>query len=337
MSNVSIIMPVYNKAEYLQETFGALLAQSWQDWELIVVDDGSTDESARRINEFAQKDGRICVVSQKNRGVSAARNRGLSMATGEWIWFIDADDLPDRNFLKNVFWKEYEDTVDVIAGMYQRLEKNGETTSVVLAEHGKIPPETLPDLFMKYQYGTGYWGYLWNKLIRRTFLEKTKVSFLKGLSLAEDLKFMTALYREGAGVFLVPYLAMRYTVDATHASKEKKIDYLAQLAIQMEIKDWIVERCGKKEYAKQFQWRISRYAAFVIFYGYEEQEDFIGHAKMLAENPKINPQLCTDQIDLTMRPIVWCLKGRRYRLLKAYLSLREEMKKMAGKQKNDRE
>ena len=85
MPKVSIILPVYNKDEYLSATLNLLINQSYQDWELIVVDDGSTDDSSEIIESFALRDHRINIISQENRGVSAARNLGLSRATGEWI------------------------------------------------------------------------------------------------------------------------------------------------------------------------------------------------------------------------------------------------------------
>ena len=85
MPKVSIILPVYNKEEYLPAAFNSLLNQSYQDWELIVVDDGSTDTSGEIIEHFARQDPRITSLSQENRGVSAARNSGLSKAAGEVI------------------------------------------------------------------------------------------------------------------------------------------------------------------------------------------------------------------------------------------------------------
>lgn len=331
MPKVSIIMPVYNKADYLPETFNALISQSYQDWEMIVINDGSTDGSADIIEKYMGRDSRICCIKQNNRGVSAARNTGLSKASGEWIWFVDADDLPNRKFLKNVFSNERDDTIDIIVGNYQRLETDGEIHEVFVEEKGPVLSESFPNIFMKYQYKIGYWGYLWNKLIRRKLLLKKQLKFQEGLTLAEDLKFMVELYRENTNIYIVPYIAMRYTVDAVNASKDKIIDYWAQLSIQIEIKEWIIERCQKSEYANQFQWIISRYAAFVVFYGYENNEDYIKYAKTMVENPKVNSELCTNNIDFVMYPIVWCLIGKRYLLLKVYLSIRSGIRKLYRK------
>lgn len=95
----SIIIPVYNVAPYLRECLDSVLAQTFTDWEAICVDDGSTDGSGAILDEYAAKDSRFRVFHQPNAGVSAARNRGLDEAKGEWICFLDADDLWHERFL----------------------------------------------------------------------------------------------------------------------------------------------------------------------------------------------------------------------------------------------
>ena len=89
----SIIIPVYNVAPYLRECLDSVLAQTFPDWEAICVDDGSTDGSGAILDEYAAKDTRIRVIHQPNAGVSAARNKGLDIVRGKWIWFVDGDDV----------------------------------------------------------------------------------------------------------------------------------------------------------------------------------------------------------------------------------------------------
>ena len=93
MPKFSIIIPVYNVAPYLRECLDSVLAQTFTDWEAICVDDGSTDGSGAILDEYAAKDSHFRVVHQANAGVSAARNAALDVACGEWVWFVDGDDM----------------------------------------------------------------------------------------------------------------------------------------------------------------------------------------------------------------------------------------------------
>ncbi|MDE6394665.1 MAG: glycosyltransferase, partial [Duncaniella sp.] len=90
---ISVIIPAYNAQAYLRECLESVLAQSFSDWEVIVVDDGSTDSTAAIAQSFSARDSRVRVLSTVNRGVSAARNAALGMARGEWVTFLDSDDL----------------------------------------------------------------------------------------------------------------------------------------------------------------------------------------------------------------------------------------------------
>ena len=89
---VSVIIPVYNVEKYLAECVDSVLAQSCQNYEIILVDDGATDSSGRMCDEYARKDSRIRVIHQSNGGLSAARNAGLDAAQGEYVYFLDSDD-----------------------------------------------------------------------------------------------------------------------------------------------------------------------------------------------------------------------------------------------------
>lgn len=90
---ITLISPVYNMAGFLRACLDSILVQDFADWEAIFVDDGSMDETGMILDEYAHRDGRIRVIHQPNRGVSTARNVGLDVARGEWIWFVDPDDV----------------------------------------------------------------------------------------------------------------------------------------------------------------------------------------------------------------------------------------------------
>ncbi|MFI3241776.1 MAG: glycosyltransferase, partial [Alphaproteobacteria bacterium] len=92
MNKISIIIPVYNVEKYLSQCLDSILNQTFNDWEAICVNDGSTDKSAEILTKYANKDSRIKVINQENYGVSSARNAAVKKITGEWTCFLDADD-----------------------------------------------------------------------------------------------------------------------------------------------------------------------------------------------------------------------------------------------------
>ncbi|MFW5510256.1 MAG: glycosyltransferase family 2 protein, partial [Prevotella sp.] len=96
---ISIIIPIYNVEKYLRQCLDSVVNQTYQDWEAILVDDGSSDSSPAICDEYAKKDSRFKVLHQANGGVSSARNIGLNKSHGEWLIFLDADDMLKNNAL----------------------------------------------------------------------------------------------------------------------------------------------------------------------------------------------------------------------------------------------
>ena len=99
---ISIIVPVYKVEQYLYRCLDSIVAQTFTDWECLLIDDGSPDDSGAICDEYAEKDSRFRVIHQKNSGVSAARNAGLAVARGEWIGFVDSDDWIEPDFCKTL-------------------------------------------------------------------------------------------------------------------------------------------------------------------------------------------------------------------------------------------
>lgn len=210
MPEVSIILPVYNEERHLQKTLSTLCTQTFRDFELLAVDDGSTDESRRILERFAAADARITVLAQHHGGVSRARNLALETATGKWVWFVDSDDLPFSNYLEKALHEPQSNDADILMGSYLKMDLNGEITRVTLPKYGLIDSETLPVCFMQAQYETGYFGYLWNKLLRREKILSVNAVFDESMTLAEDLQFLVQLYRANSRVLLTPHCAMQY-------------------------------------------------------------------------------------------------------------------------------
>ena len=123
---VSVVMPVYNCAEYLKDAIESILVQTFDDFEFIIINDGSTDESPAILNYYASKDARIKVIDQTNQGIVTALNKGLSVAKGEWIFRMDQDDisLPNRFKLQVQLIKK-DPTLVLLGGWSQQIDAQG--------------------------------------------------------------------------------------------------------------------------------------------------------------------------------------------------------------------
>lgn len=167
---VSIIMPVYNAAEFLKDSVGDILAQTYEDFELICVDDGSTDGSGMMLDEYAAADTRICAIHQDNKGGGAARNRGMSEAKGKYLLFLDADDRFEHSLLECTVNEAKRTSCDVLVFNADTFDYNtGISASAPwLIKDISINPEN-PFSSLN--------NTVWNKLFLRSFIEKLSISF----------------------------------------------------------------------------------------------------------------------------------------------------------------
>ena len=116
---ISVLVPVYNTNQYLPRCIDSILGQSFTDFELLLIDDGSTDGSAKICDAYAEKDSRIRVLHKENGGVSSARNLGLNEAKGEWVVFVDSDDWISDNCIKLLTEPLRNKEFDIVVGDYR--------------------------------------------------------------------------------------------------------------------------------------------------------------------------------------------------------------------------
>lgn len=121
----SILVPVYNVEKFLRESLDSIVAQTFKDFEVICVNDGSTDNSLEMLNEYANKDSRIKIISQENQGQGVARNNAIDVAQGEYLLFVDSDDFIDSNTLEVLYNKFQETDVDIIQFDYATCKEDG--------------------------------------------------------------------------------------------------------------------------------------------------------------------------------------------------------------------
>lgn len=180
---ISIIVPVYNASLYLRECLDSILTQSYTDYELILVDDGSTDGSEAILSAYRDAYPCIKLIRQENKGVSAARNRGLDCAVGEWVAFIDADDYLLPGALALLVDRAYTTKADVVIA---NAMKNEDGVSTVLHTW---PDEVVPCTLLSIKH-LALWGYLF----RTEIIRQSGIRFIEGLAYSEDRLFIYQLF-----------------------------------------------------------------------------------------------------------------------------------------------
>ena len=185
---ISIIVPVYNVEQYLSQCIDSILSQSFSDFELILVDDGSPDSSGSICDMYAKKDSRVRVLHKKNQGVGAARNDGIAMAAGQWIMFVDSDDYADVDMLK----KMHENCAEVdcvLSGLRYCYEETGQTEDKSL----DASTFSLSQIDTQYQSLGNAHGFhaIYAKLYRKDIIDRFNIRFLTTYSILEDATFVS--------------------------------------------------------------------------------------------------------------------------------------------------
>ena len=181
---VSIIVPVYNVEEYLRECVDSVLNQTYSDVEVILVDDGSTDQSGNICDEYAKMDSRIKVIHKKNGGVSSARNTGIETASGERIIFVDSDDCIHPRLLES--YRELDDdSVTLLCDYTTGKEEWKRFSTNDFQEHMEFVAR---EKFMKLFY-KDYMNPPFNKYFRADIIREHQIRFPEDMSLGEDLIF----------------------------------------------------------------------------------------------------------------------------------------------------
>ena len=215
---ISVIVPVYKAEHYLARCVDTLLAQTFDDFEVILVDDGSPDNSGAICDEYALKDKRVRVIHQPNAGVSMARQKGLDNARGEYVIHAVPDDWVEPDMLKELYAKAKEEDADmVICDFYAHY---GEKVVYERQQPSSLDHNTvLCDMF-KHLFGS-----CWNKLVRRVCFLKFDIHFSEGVSFCEDLLINSTLLQHNIKVAYLPNAFYHYDCCINSNSLVRKKTY----------------------------------------------------------------------------------------------------------------
>ena len=208
---VSVIMPVYNSEKYLKDSVESVLNSTMSEIELICVNDGSKDRSLAILRKYARRDSRVILVNQKNQGAAASRQKGIKLARGECIAFVDSDDLidPVAYSLSYSYMKNYD--ADIVCFGWRNFSDDGLGTV-----RNDCP-------FSKLKIYDDWWEakkhrgsiYLWNKLYRRDLIVDSGVEFSSNLKIAEDEGFNLCVFSQARRIVNIPHTLYSYRVNAS--------------------------------------------------------------------------------------------------------------------------
>ena len=232
MPQISIIIPVYNSERYIRKCVHSIVEQNINDIEIIIVDDGSTDNTANICDELISFDDRINVIHVENGGVSRARNIGLSMSTGEWVYFVDSDDFLCENALSLLIEKYDLENVDIVKFGFnivyitqKKIDSFKVDNSILIKDKSKAYSiiET-----------SAYCGFLWNTLFRRELI--LGLSFKEDLYWLEDHVFTYNALSIADTILIVPHRIYNYVVRDEPSLSKRTDPIMKILASNAELK-----------------------------------------------------------------------------------------------------
>lgn len=170
MAEVSMIVPVYQVEKYIAQCIESVLNQTFQDFELILVDDGSKDQSGMICDLYAAKDDRITVIHTENRGAAAARNTGMERAKGRYITFLDGDDYLAENMIERLYEVIEHSAYDVVVCDFLNLLPDEKDNFIVHLQERTVSGRDVLE-HLKNEKSYGVWTVVWNKIYKRETLE----------------------------------------------------------------------------------------------------------------------------------------------------------------------
>ncbi|MFF2594192.1 glycosyltransferase family 2 protein [Priestia megaterium] len=245
MLDVSIIIPVFKVEEYLERCIDGILSQTHNNFELILVNDGSPDNCGSICEEYSAKDNRITVIHQKNQGTGMARNSGLKVAKGKYIYFCDPDDYVESTLLEDNFRlaEEYNANM-VVFGYYDEMHTK---------DNSHLISKSMESMFLEnksefrnkfpFMFQSGMMFTLWNKLYNREFLNKNGYLF-ENQRVGQDTIFNYKVYQNLDRVFINDNIYYHYIIDRTDSAvnmyRENRFELRYQETLKLEemIKKW---------------------------------------------------------------------------------------------------
>lgn len=320
MKCVSIIIPVYNAEQYLKECLNSVCSQTHTALEIIVIDDGSDDGSLNICKSYEDIDKRVKVLYHENQGVSFTRNRGIMEAHGEYLMFVDADDIITPTYVENYYQEAEKSKADVIIGEIVFRLETGKEKKEKLPQYGDFGKD-IWNLICR--DSTGIFGYVPNKMYRRDILDTFKIYFDESIYAQEDLDFAISVYGCSQRFRLITECGYIYRYKSGKR-KHPLVQYMKnqlkilQLARSQTVLDLISE---EKVMSRVLD----------ILYGYlyylPLDKEFENNCKQLEKLRTLNECMNFQADSIEINIVCKLMRCRRYGLMKAYFRCRHSLRR----------
>lgn len=255
---LSIIIPVYNTLPYLKKCLESIAGQTYQNWEAVLVDDGSTDGSGKLCDDFAKKDGRFKVIHKENEGLVAARKSGVSFAMGEYVTFVDSDDWVEINAYEVLMEMVSHSKADaVVCGLIYEHHKKGSRKLLNAIAPGTYEGKKLEEELWKKMilagayYRPGLLPALWNKIFKRSVLTSVLMKVDNHITMGEDVACTYPALLKAKKVVVTELCFYHYCYRGESMSRAYDSQYGARAARLYGYLDRWTERTGREDLQRQ--------------------------------------------------------------------------------------
>ncbi len=335
-SLVSIIVPVYNVEEYLPDCIESIINQIYKNIEIILIDDGSPDNSGLICDEYAKKDDRIKVIHKVNEGVSTGRNKGIEAAKGEFIVFVDSDDFLNPDSIEILVNKQAKNDFDFVCGKLKRItNEKSEVPDIITGEYfNENVFESIFDILEVY----GIMGPC-AKLFKTGIIKENELHFMEDVTFGEDSIFVLEYIEKSKSVAIINNVVYNYNcMNESSASCRYHENFYAY---SKKFTDILKRICKKIQYTDEVEYRYKNYcskkANFVLMHYLKTSPTEIKKCQDI-DNAL---EAYKDEMDISLFQKIYTKKGVRllmqkryvkflkfYRILKIYHKIKSGLKRI---------
>lgn len=341
---ISVIVPIYNAEKYMEKCVKSIMMQTYTKIEIILIDDGSRDNSSKICDKLAKEDTRIRVIHKENEGVASARNAGIHLSKGEFITFVDSDDWIEKDFIETLYNTLERNKVDVVRGNYYREGKNKtlESGRMNNFENIKIQEEDdeLRKELLKSILNGSLLSYVWLLLIKKKLLIEKKIQFKRNISFMEDTMFYLEIVATKASMYIINKSIYHYNNNLQSASKslgnaQKNILNILNVNKEMNIILNKYDVANKKELNIEMSTNHINMILNLYFNLYKEKaintKDLKCDITKIMEKDKLVEILKNANskiMPLHFKIQYWCVKNQRINILILYYKIRRILLKL---------